>query len=116
MTNLPNLTKLLEQTTPAPYFSDENHSGVSEDLAPVVIRSEYTETGGVGWNVAVVLGDVPEINPKANAQCLTIARNNFTAMLDALTDCARLLANEGHSYSYEVNELLAKIEKEAGEK
>lgn len=116
MTNLPNLTKLIEQATERPWKRGETYIyRPGKDGANIAAASELRSQKTVGYDHARVSSpDLKEIF--SNAKLLTVAANNFEALINTVK---HLLVGAEEFRDIcpgcrGAGELLAKIEKEAG--
>lgn len=112
MTNLPNLTKLLEQVTIRGLFE-----GSPKSSGDICLRSQTGEA------IAMVFGspyESQQVTDHRNARFFTFAVNNFEALVDTLGCVLRTMDTDlSDEQAIEVTEawtLLAKIEREAGER
>lgn len=111
MNDFPNLTKLFEQATERPWHYD--YDGPS---LPIISAKPAD-----GFIAFIRDADGSQNRADSNAKLLTVAANNFEAVVAGLTtvlDCliSADLLPAGHELVDEFRQLLAKIEREAGEK
>ena len=119
MTDLPNLTKLLELATDRPFFiGSPQDAGIlnPSHLSAGSLKEPVTVAEVMGIPLHCSLDQICD-DPRwqeglANARLLTVAANNFEAMLELLMR----FETTNYSLVKARDELLAKIEREAGEK